>query len=103
MKSSSATPKDETIMKEEIKKQLDAKREGKAQLVADHLPPLPLVFTVLACSGALWILAMRDVLATGRIIAGEPDEAMLVCCNASLSTSGYSGIILSLEDRSREV
>lgn len=46
--------------------------------VQDHLPPLGLVFTVIACSGFLFMFAFRDVFATGRTIAGPMDEAFLV-------------------------
>jgi hypothetical protein len=48
------------------------------EMIAEHLPPLALVFTVLACSGILWVFAFRDVFSTGRNIAGSLDEAMLV-------------------------
>jgi hypothetical protein len=50
----------------------------KEQLRALHLAPLPLVLVVLVCSGFLWMLAFRDVMATGRPILGAMDEAMLV-------------------------
>ena len=33
-----------------------------------HLVPLPLVFTVLICSGLFWISSFRDVMATGKPI-----------------------------------
>jgi hypothetical protein len=57
----------------------DAQKSAeKAPLGLDHLPPLPLVFVVLACSGLLWVFVLRDFLATGKIIAGAWDEAMLV-------------------------
>jgi hypothetical protein len=54
------------------------KAAEKAPLALDHLPPLPLVFIVMACSGLLWVFALRDFLATGKNIAGAWDEAMLV-------------------------
>ena len=44
----------------------------------EHLPPLNLVFTVIACSGFLFMFSFRDVFATGRVIGGSMDEAMLV-------------------------
>lgn len=50
----------------------------KKELIAEHLPPISLVFTVIACSGFLLMFAFRDVFATGRNIAGEMDEAYLV-------------------------
>jgi hypothetical protein len=46
--------------------------------VSDHIPPLPLVITVMACSGFLFVYAFRDIFATGRNIGGDPDEAYLV-------------------------
>lgn len=46
--------------------------------VSDHLPPLVLVFTVVLCSGFLFMYAFRDVFATGRNIGGDVDEAYLV-------------------------
>ena len=51
---------------------------AQKELVLEHLPPLPLVFTILFCSGALLIFALRDFLTTGRNIGGTWDEAMLV-------------------------
>jgi hypothetical protein len=56
----------------------------KLVVVDDYLPPLGLVLTVLACSGLLWVFGLRDVLATGRNIAGPWDEAMLVSCQPCL-------------------
>ena len=50
-----------------------------------HLAPLPLVMMVLLCSGALWVLSFRDVMATGRSIAGGMDDAMLVSWLAARS------------------
>ena len=47
-------------------------------MLADHLPPIMLVMIVLACSGILWVFAVRDTFATGRNIAGSHDDAMLV-------------------------
>jgi hypothetical protein len=45
---------------------------------AECLPPIALVFTIIACSGFLFVFSFRDVFATGRIIGGSMDEAMLV-------------------------
>ena len=50
-----------------------------------HLAPLPLFLMVLLCSGALWVLSFRDVMATGRSIAGGMDDAMLVSWLAASS------------------
>ena len=62
------------------KQQVDNKtaRDNNKKLAEEHLPPLPLVFTVLVCSGFLFMFAIRDFMATGRNIFGEADEAMLV-------------------------
>jgi hypothetical protein len=55
------------------------RNEGaRKEVVAEHLPPLGLVFTVIACSGFLFVFAFRDVFATGKIVGGAMDEAMLV-------------------------
>jgi hypothetical protein len=47
-------------------------------LVAEHLPPLPLVLAILLCSGFMFVLGMRDMMSTGKIILGESDAAYLV-------------------------
>lgn len=39
-----------------------------------HFVPLPLVMTVMVCSGVLWTMCFRDVFATGRPILGPQDE-----------------------------
>lgn len=78
LKAASKSPPSKKASDEDKAKNEQVRKEQHEQLVAEHLPPLALVFTVLACSGALWILAMRDVLATGRVIAGVWDEAMLL-------------------------
>jgi hypothetical protein len=51
---------------------------GAASVAEAHLPPLPLILAILACSGAVFVLAMRDFWTTGRNIAGPWDQAMLV-------------------------
>lgn len=50
----------------------------KKELIEEHLPPICLVFTVIACSGFLLMFSFRDVFATGRNIGGAMDEAYLV-------------------------
>jgi len=52
-------------------------KQSSSSLVEEHLPPLSLVCCVLICSGSLFVLGLRDVLATGKIVAGPPDEALL--------------------------
>lgn len=49
-----------------------------AELVEEHLPPMALICCVLVFSGALFVLGLRDALATGRPIAGPMDAAFLV-------------------------
>ncbi|CAJ1969472.1 unnamed protein product [Cylindrotheca closterium] len=46
-------------------------------IAAEHLPPIGLVFTVIACSGFLFVFFFRDVFATGRVIGGASDQALL--------------------------
>ena len=48
------------------------------EVIAKNLPPIGLVFTVIACSGFLFVFSFRDVFATGRVIGGSSDEALLV-------------------------
>jgi len=55
-----------------------ARPKTQKEVAADHLPPLPLIFVVLFCSGALFMFALRDAIATGKNIAGPWGEAMLV-------------------------
>jgi hypothetical protein len=76
---------------------------GKSSIVlAEHLPPLALVFTVLICSGVVWVLGLRDLLATGKPFLGSIDEAYLVSgslmfikwvCNCSLSHVSFPLLI----------
>ena len=64
-----------------IEKMPDVKKEPvkpKAELAAEHLPPISLVFTVFVLSGSLFVLGLRDALATGKPIAGSMDQSMLV-------------------------
>jgi hypothetical protein len=48
------------------------------EVATDHLPPIFLIFTVMACSGFLFVYSFRDVFATGRNIGGTYDHAYLV-------------------------
>eukprot|EP00934_Nitzschia_sp_Nitz4_P000684 Nitzschia sp. Nitz4//scaffold166_size90379//70452//71706//NITZ4_005069-RA/size90379-augustus-gene-0.6-mRNA-1//1//CDS//3329538232//684//frame0 len=78
-KSSKQTKKDAgpaTVKKEEATT-TTPKQEVVKDVASDHLPPLGLVFTVIACSGFLFVFAFRDVFATGRNIAGDLDETFL--------------------------
>ena len=61
-----------------------------------HLAPLPLVMMVLLCSGALWVLSFRDVMATGRSIAGGMDDAMLVSWLAARSIDRVGNFAVSV-------
>jgi len=47
-------------------------------LAEEHLPPMSLVFCVLLFSGSMFVLGLRDALATGKNIAGPFDDAYLV-------------------------
>jgi hypothetical protein len=46
--------------------------------VNDHLPPIILVFTIMVCSGFVFMYSFRDVFATGRTIGGYRDHSYLV-------------------------
>lgn len=54
----------------------EQKEKQRIQLIAEHLPPAPLLYTVLVCSGILWMLAFRDLFATGKPILGAMDDAI---------------------------
>lgn len=62
---------------------------SKDVLVAENLPPIGLVFTVIACSGFLFVFSFRDVFATGKVIGGSSDEALLVGQIVILELSVY--------------
>ncbi|CAB9509269.1 expressed unknown protein [Seminavis robusta] len=44
--------------------------KGATALAEEHLPPLSLVFCVFFLSGPLFVLGLRDFLATGRVLVG---------------------------------
>lgn len=80
-KSKTAKKAAATMVKKEAAMDAPVKPMGEQvtkELIAEHLPPIGLVFMIMACSGILWVFAFRDVFATGRNIAGPLDEAMLV-------------------------
>lgn len=79
VKAGSTSPKASAMAKETMK--YDATPTIKKELIEEHLPPIGLVFTIIACSGFLFMFAFRDVFATGRNIGGEIDEAYLVRCS----------------------
>lgn len=56
---------------------VSAPKKANYELALEHLPPLPLVFVILFCSGAMWVFGLRDTLATGKNILGELDYAYL--------------------------
>ncbi|GKY97549.1 hypothetical protein MPSEU_000713100 [Mayamaea pseudoterrestris] len=60
-----------------VAKEQNTNDDVKDTLADEHLPPLFLVGVVLMCSGALFVLAMRDFFSTGKVIAGAWDEAMM--------------------------
>lgn len=68
-----------SVSKDDAPKTLkDQAIKSSSELAIEHLPPLMLIFTVLFCSGAIFVLAMRDFMSTGRVIAGEWDDAFMV-------------------------
>jgi len=50
------------------KKPISSKSSDSIHGSVHHLLPLPLVLTVLVCSGLFWIASFRDVMATGKPI-----------------------------------
>ena len=62
---------------------------SKEVVITENLPPIGLVFTVIACSGFLFVFSFRDVFATGRVIGGSSDEALLVRQDVMLELSVY--------------
>lgn len=82
---SSAATKAKSQQKAKLDKAVIEQRKKEVRVL--HFAPLPLVFTVLVCSGILWLLSFRDVFATGRPILGEMDEAMLVCSCFKIKTT----------------
>jgi hypothetical protein len=77
-KTASRSKMSKDLPKDGVKSEAAATKKTDAGSVSDHLPPLPLVLTVMACSGFLFVYAFRDIFATGRNIGGVPDEAYLV-------------------------
>lgn len=59
--------------------QSTVKNASQEVVVSEHLPPLFLIFTVMICSGAIFVFGIRDFLTTGKIIAGSWDAALMVC------------------------
>ncbi|VEU33345.1 unnamed protein product [Pseudo-nitzschia multistriata] len=81
--SRSKTTKDEASTPVERKAEDSPPASRKVVDVAtEHLPPIFLVFTTMACSGFLFVYAFRDVFATGRNIGGVHDEAYLTFTNS---------------------
>ena len=70
--------KDESKIDDAAKLESPPVTNSKIDVASDHLPPIFLVFTVMACSGFLFVYAFRDVFATGRIVGGVYDNAYLV-------------------------
>jgi len=59
-----------------------AAKSAAEEVANDHLPPIILIFTVMACSGFLFVYSFRDVFATGRNIGGAYDHAYLTFTNS---------------------
>ena len=72
-----ATKTDENISHRTKKAAANGPAEA-ATLADAQLPPLSLVRAVLLCSGFLTLLALRDLMTTGRNLLGDIDEAYLV-------------------------
>jgi hypothetical protein len=71
--------KDSTDAKVQQRKELDEK-VVKAKIDAAremHFVPTILLFIILVCSGGLTIMSYRDMCATGKVIFGKGDAAML--------------------------
>lgn len=66
-------------------KKPSADKISRSSVVEEHLPPLSLVFFVFVLSGPLFVLGLRDMLATGKVVAGTFDGAMQVRLAATLS------------------
>lgn len=68
----------ESSQKEKQKQKVDYERASQraSALREMHMAPLPLVIAIMLCSGTMWVLAFRDVFATGRSILGPADDAM---------------------------
>mmetsp|Transcript_19843 Transcript_19843/g.43071 ORF Transcript_19843/g.43071 Transcript_19843/m.43071 type:complete len:391 (+) Transcript_19843:152-1324(+) len=65
------------------KSEATSSNNKKINVASDHLPPILLVFTVMVCSGFLFVYAFRDVFATGRNIGGVHDESYLTFTNSA--------------------
>lgn len=74
-KTSSKTQNKTNTNKKHGKKKKDVLLPPKKTI--SYLIPLPLVMIVLVCSGVCWTLSFRDLMATGRPILGEMDEALM--------------------------
>ena len=73
---SMTTEKNESQASKQASVQRDLSQQQ--QLAVEDLPPLFLVFTVLVCSGVLFVLAVRDFWLTGMSLGRSWDDAMLV-------------------------
>jgi len=67
-------------MKVQQKEELDKKLKEtiRKEAVSMHFPPLFLVISILVCSGFMWMVAFRDMMATGKSLFGPMDDAFLV-------------------------
>jgi hypothetical protein len=67
------------VKNEELKtNNVEPSERVSKEIIAEHLPPIGLVFTVIACSGFLLVFSFRDMFATGKVIGGAMDGAMQV-------------------------
>ena len=77
---SSSNDMKQTDLKSQQKNKLEkeVKEKLRQKAVNAYFPPLPLVLTILICSGFMWMLAFRDMMATGKSLIGPMDDAFLV-------------------------
>mmetsp|Transcript_43453 Transcript_43453/g.132194 ORF Transcript_43453/g.132194 Transcript_43453/m.132194 type:complete len:410 (-) Transcript_43453:634-1863(-) len=76
---SSVAKSDRALMlKEKKHRHADAELEKrKANSLREmHFAPMALVISIMICSGVMWVMAFRDVFATGSSILGPIDDAM---------------------------
>ena len=70
--------KQQSVKTEESSSHATTRAPVSKEIIAEHLPPIGLVFSVIACSGFLFVYSFRDVFATGKIVGGSMDAAMQV-------------------------
>ena len=87
-------PKPKAKKDEEVRSPLQKNSEYVQQF--QHFVPLPLLVTIMICSGFLWVMCFRDVFATGRPIFGEID----VLFQEYIKSGQFFEILSSSDDES---